>query len=378
MQITAPHFDEDEIASLRQCLQSGWVTQGPLTEKFEGMIAARHAARHAIATTSCTAGLHLALLALGVGPGDEVVVPALTWTTTAHAAEYVGARAVFADIRLDTFNIDPEALAAAITPRTKAVIAVHLFGLAADMEPILSIARRHGIAVVEDAACAIGTTWHGRPVGTLGALAAFSFHPRKVITTGEGGMVTTNDDTLAAAVRVLRNHGATGVPPATPEEPHGSWTMTEFDRLGFNLRFSDIQAAVGVAQMSKLDTLLAERRRRAEGYDRRLAGGVAGLVLPPSPSAETGHTYQSYVVRVGDGNRKRRNGLMAALSAEGIQTRPGTHAVHRLGYYRDKYGLKPDQYPLAAQAEDTTITLPIFPGMTDADQDRVVAVLART
>lgn len=375
MQITSPCFDEDEIALLRQCLESGWVTQGPLTERFESLVAARHQARHGIATTSCTAALHLAMLALGVGPGDEVIVPALTWTTTAHAVEYVGARAVFADIRLDSFNLDPDALAATITPRTRAVIAVHLFGLAADMGAILPLAERHNFAVVEDSACAIGTQWNGKPVGTLGAMGCFSFHPRKVITTGEGGLITTQDDRLAETLRVLRNHGATGIPAQTEEEPLGPWTMTLFDRIGFNLRLSDIQASVGIAQMGKLERLLDERRRLAAGYDRLLAD-VPGLIRPVSPDAEPGHTYQSYVVRV-EGSRHRRNHLMARLAAHNIQTRPGTHAVHRLGYYRDRYGLRPEDFPLAALAEDTTITLPIFPGMREDDQEQVAAILAQ-
>lgn len=377
MQITSPCFDEDEIALLQQCLKSGWVTQGPLTERFESLVATRHQARHGIATTSCTAALHLAMLALNIGPGDEVIVPALTWTTTAHAVEYVGARAVFADVRLDSFNMDPDAVAAAITPRTRAVIAVHLFGLAADMGAILPLAKRHNLAVVEDAACAIGTQWNGRPVGTLGAMGCFSFHPRKVITTGEGGLITTQDDGLAEALRVLRNHGATGTPAPTEEEPLGPWTMTLFDRLGFNLRLSDIQASVGIAQMRKLEHLLDERRRLAAGYDR-LLGDVPGLIRPVAPVAEPGHTYQSYVVRVAEGGRQRRNHLMARLEANDIQTRPGTHAVHRLGYYRNRYGLRPEDFPLAALAEDTTITLPIFPGMREEEQEQVATILAQS
>ena len=194
MKLTAPKFDESEIELLRACLDSGWVTQGPMTRRFEELIAARHGVKHALATTSCTAALHLAATALGLKAGDEVVVPAFTWVTSAHCAEYVGARAVFADIDLATYNLDPAALAAAITPRTKAVVAVHLFGLAAPMDEILSIARRHDLVIIEDAACAIGTTYKGKPVGGLADVGCFSFHPRKIVTTGEGGAVTTKDD----------------------------------------------------------------------------------------------------------------------------------------------------------------------------------------
>jgi perosamine synthetase len=373
MKLTAPSFDKAELEMLEACLTSRWVTQGPLTQRFEQLVAARHKAKHAIATTSCTAALHLAMMALGLGRGDEVIVPAFTWVTSANCAEYVGARPVLADIDLATYNLDPAAFAAAITPHTRAVVVVHLFGLAADMGLILETAKEHGIAVIEDAACAIGTNWAGRPVGTLGDIGCLSFHPRKIITTGEGGMVLTDRDDLAAAMRSLRNHGSTGPPPAD-DESHGPWTMATFDRVGFNLRLSDIQAAVGVAQMAKLDRLLAERRGRAERYSR-LLDGIQELALPDRAGDVAGHTYQSYVVRLADGDRRRRNAVMAALAARDIETRPGTHAVHRLGFYARKYGYEPDDFPNATRGEDTTITLPIFPGMTDADQDAVVAAL---
>lgn len=374
MLLASPHFDETEIDAIRECFASGWATQGPRTEQFERLVGELHGAQHAIATTSATTALHLCTAALGLGPDDEVIVPAFTWITSANAAEYVGARAVFADVSPETFNVDPAALEAAITPQTRAIIAVHLFGLSAEMDAIMEIAGRHDLAVIEDAACAIGTSYRGRFVGAIGDAGCFSFHPRKVITTGEGGMVLTNGDALAERVRVLRNHGTTGLPdPDT--EPHGPWTMGLFDELGFNLRFSDIHAAVGLAQMSKLGGLLAERRARAQRYNELLAG-IEGLQTPTAGPVE-GHNYQSYVVRLLDGGRERRNAVMEQLAAADIQTRPGTHAVHRLGYYRRKYGLAPDDFPNASLCEDTTITLPIFPGMTDADQDQVVEVLAR-
>jgi dTDP-4-amino-4,6-dideoxygalactose transaminase len=376
LRLASPCFDEAEIALLQDCLASGWVTQGPLTARFEELVAQRHLAKHAIATTSCTAALHLAMTALDIGAGDEVVVPAFTWVTTAHCVEYVGARPVFADVSLDTFNIDPQAVAAAVGPRTRAVLPVHLFGLAAPMDKIGEIARRHDLHVVEDAACAIGTTYADRPVGVFGAIGCFSFHPRKVVTTGEGGMLTTDDDRLAGKLRSLRNHGSTGLPQPSVEEP-GPWTMATFDRLGFNLRFSDIQAAVGVAQMAKLDRLLQHRRERARRYCALLSD-CQQLALPDRACADVGgHSYQSYVVRMLDADRRRRNSVMQHLAAHDIETRPGTHAVHRLGYYAQKYRLRAEDFPNAALCEDTTITLPIFPGMTDCDQDKVVAVLRR-
>lgn len=374
IKITEPSFDETEIELIRAVLSSKWVTQGPMTERFEAQIALAQRAEFAIACTSCTSALHLAAMALGLGPGDEVVVPAFTWVTSAHAAEYVGAKAVFADIDLATFNISPAALEKAITSRTKAVIAVHLFGLAAPMDEIRAICKPRGIHIIEDAACAIATTYKEAPVGTLGDLGCFSFHPRKVVTTGEGGAVTTNDPDLAAAVRTLRNHGSTGMPPAELE-PHGPWTMGTFERLGHNLRLSDIQAAVGVAQMAKLERLVADRRASARRYTELLLG-AEDLVLPIAGDVE-GHTFQSYVVRLASGGRARRNAIMSRMSLAEMQSRPGTHAVHRLGYYRNKYRLRPEQYPNAALAEDTTITLPILPYMRATDQDRVVDVVRK-
>jgi perosamine synthetase len=372
--ITEPSFDETEIEMLRAALNSKWVTQGPMTERFEKLIAENQQAKHAMACTSCTSALHLATMALDLKAGDEVIIPAFTWITSAHSAEYTGAKAVFVDIDLATFNIDPEALAAAITPRTKAVVAVHLFGLAAPMDEIKAICAPRGIRIIEDAACAIATTYKGKPVGAIGDLGCFSFHPRKVITTGEGGAVTTNDDALAGAIRSLRNHGATGLPSADIE-PHGPWTMATFNRIGYNLRLSDIQAAVGVAQMAKLERLVADRRATAHRYTT-LLHGMNDLVLPVAGDV-AGHTYQSYVIRITEGGRKRRNAIMTAFAIAEMQTRPGTHAVPRLGYYRDKYALNPADFPNAMMAEDTTITLPIVPFMKPGDQDRVVDVLIK-
>lgn len=368
MNITEPSFDATEIDLLKQCLDSKWVTQGPMAARFEGMIAAAQDARNAIACTSATAALHLAALALGLGPGDEVIVPALTWITSANAAEYVGAKAVFADVDLSTYNLDPKTVEEAVTSRTRAIVAVHLFGLAAPMRELRAIAERHGLTIIEDAACAIATTYEGRPVGAIGDVGCFSFHPRKVVTTGEGGAITTNNDELAAKMRILRNHGAGG--PPDDREGSGPWTMARFDVLGYNLRLSDLQAAVGVAQMNKLASLVADRRRSAARYDEALRD-QNDLALPVAGD-KAGHTYQSYVVRLTEGGRARRNRVMEALARRNIQTRPGTHAVHRLGYYRDRYGLAAEDFPNAALAEDTTITLPIVPFMTEAEQDGVV------
>ncbi|HEV3262033.1 MAG TPA: DegT/DnrJ/EryC1/StrS family aminotransferase [Gemmataceae bacterium] len=368
--ITRPSFGREEVAAVEKVLDSGWVTQGPMTAEFERAFAGRHGVAHALATTSCTAALHMSVLALGIGPGDEVVVPAFTWVTSAHCAEYAGARAVFCDIDPTTFNLDPAALDAAVTPRTRAVIAVHLFGLAADLDAVRHTARCHGLAVVEDAACAVGSEYGGQPVGSLGDLGCFSFHPRKVITTGEGGMVTTQQDDLAERIAALRNHGARRQRAAVSAQPYH---MGSFDFLGFNLRLSDIQSAIGLCQLAKLEALLQHRRSCARGYAERLKS-LSWVRLPQEPPGYR-HTYQSYVIWVRTEAPASRNKIMEHLAAQGVQTRPGTMAVHQTNYYRQKYALQPEQFPWAKAAEEQTITLPIFPGMQGADLDRVAAAL---
>ncbi|MBN2712349.1 MAG: DegT/DnrJ/EryC1/StrS family aminotransferase [Planctomycetes bacterium] len=372
MKLTSPKFDQDEVDFVSKCLESGWVTQGPMVQEFEKRIAQRQQVAHALATTSCTAALHLGALSLGLKPGDEVIVPAFTWITSAHAVEYVGAKAVFADVDPITFNLDPVAFEAAITPNTRAVVVVHLFGLAAPMDEIMAIAKKYSLLVIEDAACAIGTRYDGKPVGGIGDVGCFSFHPRKVITTGEGGALTTNRDELPPVVNAYRCHGFSGYPTNDSGQTH-PYTMGSFDYLGFNLRLSDIQAAVGLAQLNKLDGLLAERCAAANSYSSLLAE-IEEVAIPTVP-AKCGHTYQSYVIRIQKGGVARRNLIMDEFQRQGIQTRPGTHAVHRLGYYAKKYGIDEAEFPNACDCEDTTITLPIFPGITIEDQMQVVACL---
>jgi dTDP-4-amino-4,6-dideoxygalactose transaminase len=368
--ITRPEFGETEIEALRGVLASGWVTQGPVTREFERLFAARHQVDFALATTSCTAALHLAVMALGLKADDEVIVPSFTWVTSAHCAEYVGAKVAFCDIDPATLNIDLDSAASVINSRTRAIIPIHLFGLAADMDRVNELARRHGLAVIEDAACAVGSTYKGKPVGGFGELGCFSFHPRKVITTGEGGMVTTRDADLAARVGALRNHGAN--PRMTPRNPK-PYQMGVFDQIGYNLRLSDIQAAVGVAQMARLDTLLEHRVRMARGYHDRLRD-LTWLRIPEA-GPEFGHSYQSYVIWVGEQAPLARNAIMEQLAAKGIQTRPGTLAVHCIPYYHERYGLRAEQLPISHAAQESTITLPIFPGMSEQHLDYVTEAL---
>src|SRR6185503_12298935 len=319
--IAQPDTGEEEWQALREPLQTGWLTQGPKVAAFEKAFAQRHEVRHAIAATSCTTALHLILAAMDIGPGDEVIVPAFTWIATANVVLYCGAAPVFVDIDPATFNLDPARVAAKVNARTKAIIAVHLFGLCADMDAIAQAAP--GVPIIEDAAC---------PAGTLGLAAAFSFHPRKSITTGEGGMVTTNDARLAARVSSLRNHGAEISEEVRHVAPR-PYILSDFNLLGFNYRMTDLQGAVGLVQLKKLDRYIDERQRWADYYHRERSG-LKWLRLPEVPAGYR-HGWQSYVCTV----ESKRNDVMEALLEQGVNTRPGTHAMHMLKYYRERFGL---------------------------------------
>lgn len=365
--ITQTLLGDAERDAVLAPLDTGWLVQGPHVAAFEQKFALFTGSAHALATTSCSTALHAALSALGIGPGDEVIVPAFTWVATAHAAEHLGARAVFVDVDPDTFNLDPAHLHSAVTDRTRAVVPVHLFGLAADMDAVSAFAQRRDLFVVEDAACGFGTTYRGSHVGTLGDAGCFSFHPRKAITTGEGGMITTNDSELAKRVDSLRNHGA------------GGSGFGDFPNLGFNFRMTDLQGALGSAQMDRADEILSGRRAAAARYDALLSS-VDWLQLPSSP-AHSEHSYQSYVTRFlgGDADALRllRDGIMANLDAQGIATRQGTHAVPTLGYYSGKYGYVAGDFPGAHLAESASLALPLFPTISESQQARVVDALLR-
>ncbi|MBJ6749676.1 DegT/DnrJ/EryC1/StrS family aminotransferase [Geomonas anaerohicana] len=372
IQISLPCTGEEEWQACRGPLESGWLTQGPQVAAFEKGFAERHRVTHALATTSCTTALHLALAALGIGPGDEVIVPAFTWIATANAVLYCGATPVFADVRRDTYNIDVEDVKRRLTPRTKAIIPVHLFGLTADMDALRAVLPK-GVRIVEDAACASGASYQGTPAGGLGDCAAFSFHPRKSITTGEGGMLTTNDPELAEIANMLRNHGAS----LSEEQRHlgpRPYLLPEFNLLGFNYRMTDLQGAVGLVQLGKLDGFLAERRRWADWYREELE--KIGWIRPPKVPQGYEHAWQAYVTYV-DPERApyARNEIMDRLQQRGIATRPGTHAVHMLGYYRDRLGLKPEEFPGARDCDAHTMAIPLHNRMSAEDYAYVVQAL---
>lgn len=369
--ISLPVTGEEEWQATREPLMSGWLTSGPKVRQFEEMFAARHQVPHALAVTSATTALHLALVALDIGPGDEVIVPAFTWVATANVALYCGATPVFVDVDPHTFNLDPEDLKKRITPRTKCIIVVHLFGLCADMDAVRAVSG--DIPIVEDAACASGAAYKGTPAGGLGTLGCFSFHPRKSVTTGEGGMVTTADPKLADVVGMLRNHGAS---ISEEQRHHGPrpYILADFNLLGYNYRMTDLQAAVGVVQLAKLDRFIDEREKWAAWYSRELKD--LGWLRTPVHGGDYKHGWQSYVTLVDESRSPlKRNDIMERLQEKGISTRPGTHAVHMLGYYRERFGCTPQDYPGARMANDCSMAIPLHNRMSAEDYQYVVDAL---
>lgn len=369
--ISLPVTGEEEWHATREPLVNGWLTSGPKVREFEELFAKRHEVKHALAVTSATTALHLALVALEVGPGDEVIVPAFTWVSTANVVLYCGATVVFADVDDATFNMDPEDLKKRITPKTKAIIPVHLFGLCANMDAIKAIAGN--IPLVEDGACAAGAAYKGTPAGALGTIGCFSFHPRKSVTTGEGGMITTNDDHLADVMSMLRNHGAS---ISEEQRHHGPrpYILPDFNMLGYNYRMTDLQGAVGVVQVKKLDTFIEEREKWAAWYIEQLK--EISWLRTPQFGHEYKHGWQSFVTFVYESKAPcSRNEIMEKLQEQGISTRPGTHAVHMLNFYSEKYNLKPTDYPGAQAANDLSMAIPLHNRMVAEDYQYVVEVL---
>lgn len=386
--IARTNLTAEEIASALGPLESGWLVQGPNVMEFEAKWSSFTGSKHSVAVTSCTTGLHLALAALKIGPGDEVIVPAFTWISTANVVEHVGAKVVFCDINPRTFNLDIEDAASKVTDRTRAIMPVHLFGLAADIEEVIALAREHSLYVIEDAACGFGSTYKGKHVGTFGDAGVFSFHPRKAITTGEGGMVTTQIDSLAASFRRMRDHGAE-ISDLQRHLGPKPFLLPDFPDAGFNYRMTDFQGALGSAQMNRADEIVSQRRQLASVYDA--AFSVLDWLETPYSSPIHGHSYQSYAclfrpddVRSAIQNRDfsalrkinlKRDAWMEALSEAGISTRPATHAVHMLKYYREKYGQAPESLIGAYAAYLCSISLPLFHGMTRDEQAYVVSLV---
>jgi dTDP-4-amino-4,6-dideoxygalactose transaminase len=367
--VARPCFGPEEQELLCETLASRWVTQGPRVEEFERRFAEAVEAREAVAVSSGTAALFLALHAHGIGPGDEVIVPSLSFIATANCVTHTGARPVFADVDPDTYNLDPESAAAAITPRTRALMPVHQLGLPADLDALEALADRHGLLLVEDAACAVGSRLRDRPIGASGHACCFSFHARKLLVTGEGGMITTGDPELAGRLRRLRHQGMS---VSDLERHRAKRVITErYDEIGYNFRMSDLHAAVGIAQLAKLEPFVARRRALAARYDAAFAD-LDELQLPSIP-LRARPNYQSYIARLPGASRKQRDRVLDALLERGVATRRGLMAAHREAPYRDA---APDgSLPHSEAADAQTLILPIFHELSQDDQDYVIAAL---
>ncbi|MBN2566804.1 DegT/DnrJ/EryC1/StrS aminotransferase family protein [Candidatus Woesearchaeota archaeon] len=360
--LTRPFFGPEELDAVRQSLASGWVAgQGSKNAAFAKAFAAMVPVAHAVPVNNCTAALHLSLLSLGVTAGDEVLVADYSYPATSHAVVYCGATPRFVDVREDTYNIDPGLIEAMLTPRTKAIIPVHTFGQAAEMDRITAVAKRHGIAVVEDAACAAGASYAGKNVGSFGDLACFSFHARKNATTGEGGMVTTESKDLFETVSSL---ACFGIESALSREKE--FSVPRFTRLGYNYKLSDINAAIGIEQLKKLPLLITRRRELARLYDGLLedVGGVAVPVTHPKAK----HIYQSYVVLLDDAIDRDR--VIVALRKRGIQAQIGTYSCSVQPVYRTS-----DRCPVSERVFGQALALPMYYGLVDSQAERVISEL---
>lgn len=367
-----PDVSDAEIAEVVDTLRSGWLTYGPKTQRFEAEFAQAVGARHAVALSSCTAGLHLALLAAGIGPGDEVITTPLTFASTVNVIVHVGAQPVLADICADDLNIDPQAVAAKITPRTKALLPVHYGGQPCRLDELLELARRHRLVLIEDAAHATGATYRGRPIGAIGDAAVFSFYAIKNMTTGEGGMLTTDDDALAEKVRLLRSHGLSA--DAWKRYSASGSADYEVTVPGFNYRMTDIQAAIGRGQLERLSQINAARARLAARYSQRLAD--IEEVETPRARPEVGHAWHLYPLRLRPERlRISRDAFAAELRQRGIGTSKHFIPIHYHAYYSEGFGFHKGDFPVAEAEYERLISLPLYPRLTEADVDRVVAAI---
>jgi dTDP-4-amino-4,6-dideoxygalactose transaminase len=369
-----PEIDDDEIAAVVECLRSGWITTGPKTVQFEKEFSEYLGGDvKAISVNSATAGLHLALEALGIGPGDEVIVPTLTFTATAEVVRYLGADVVLADVNPRTLNIDVEAIKMAMSPRTRAVMPVHYGGLACDMDPIIDFAHAHGLHVVEDAAHAFPTTYNSRLIGTLASdVTVFSFYANKTMTTGEGGMIVTRNADVAARVKTMRIHGINRDAFDRYVSKTPGW-FYEVVAPGYKYNLTDIASALGIQQLHKIPRFLKRRNELASRYYADLAG--LPLQLPAEAPGGDVHAWHLYVVRLTESAHVGRDELIQQLADRGIGTSVHYIPLHRQPYWRDRYRLQPEQFPVADTAYQCMLSLPLYTRMTDEDQGRVVSVL---
>jgi dTDP-4-amino-4,6-dideoxygalactose transaminase len=379
--VMRPWLGAEEAEAAAEVIRSGWVAQGPRVAAFEAAVAARVGAEHAVALSSCTTALHLALVVLGIGPGDEVVVPSLSFIATANAVRYVGATPVFADVEAATGNLTAKTVEQVIGPATRALLVVHQGGVPAPLGELRTLCDSFGIALVEDAACALGSTYEGAPVGQGAELAAFSFHPRKLLTTGEGGMLTTDRADWAARARRLREHGMSV--SAADRHAAGRLVLEQYLETGYNYRMTDLQAAIGLVQLGRLDAMVARRRALARRYHQRLAQ-VPGLAMVGDPPWGTTN-YQSFWILLPDDFPVTRNQLLERLLAAGISARRGIMASHLEPAYAYSPGAGPGagaggtwrsaELPETERLTSRSLILPLFHDLTEADQDRVVEVV---
>jgi perosamine synthetase len=373
--VARPYLDAKEEEAAVCALRSGWISQGPRCAEFESALASTVGVRFGRVVNSGTSAIQLALMAFGVRSGQEVIVPAFTCVATLNPIEQIGARPVPVDIEPDTFALNPDLLSKAVTKDTAAVIAVHLFGLPARMDAIMPLASRLGLKTMEDAALGLGGRLHDRSVGSFGDAAVLSFHPRKMITVGEGGMVLTQSEEIARAVGVLRNYGASV--QAWDRHRGRLSELPRYEAAGFNYKMSDILASIGLEQLKKLPEMLVLRRKVARRYDEGLSD-LPWLGLPRIPSGME-HAYQSYVCRVGDGNvdasSALRLKLFHRLAESGIAAVQGAQSMAAVEYYRRKYGWEPRDFPVALLADASSVALPIFPGLAEDDQARVIQTI---
>jgi perosamine synthetase len=364
VRLSVPDIEESDIAKAVAILKSGWLSQGRWVAAFEREFASLVETPYAVAVSSGTAALHVALLAAGVRQGDRVAVSAYSWPATANAVVLSGAEPVFVDIERRTFGMDPQQLEEALIadPGIGTVLPVHAFGCSAEIREIVEIASRHGVQVVEDAACAIGAVYEGRPIGAWGRMGCFSFHPRKIVTTGEGGMVTTSDETAERRLRSLRNHG---LDPAA--------SRPDFIEPGLNYRLTEFQAALGLGQLGRLADLIAARQALASRYDELLRGTGIDLHAPERGSA---HVYQSYVVLLPPGASTNRAAILARLRERGIEATIGTHHIPLTTWYRQRFGFGPGQFPVTDDVASRAIALPLHSRLTQEHQAKVARELS--
>ena len=397
--VTTPFFTDDEFNEIKKVLESGWVAQGPTVARFEKAIAEHEGVAEGVATTSCTTALHLAMVANGLGSGMDAIAPAFTFVATENAIVMTGATPVMVDIHQETFNIDTNKIREKIECDYEkkdgklvnkdtgnvlwGIVPVHEFGLCCDIIEVNKIAKEYDLKVIEDAACALGAKIGDVHEGAFGNCACVSFHPRKSITTGEGGMILTDDPALAKRMRELRTHGST-VSADARDKGHG-FLLPEHNEAGYNYRMTDVQAAIGVAQIAKFEDILNTKREKAQLYNSLIKEKLPEFITPIEPEGYY-HTYQSYVCMldieklglstVAEGG-DYRNKMLAKLEEIGIATRQGTHAVHMLGYYKNRFGYVPEDMPNAYACDHLSITLPLYMQMTDDDQEYVVDTIRK-